>query len=112
MIDLKKILFAVPICFFSIANAQNFKVTQPTFKKDTFNIVKYGAVADGVTLNSKAIQATIDACNAKGGGVVLVPGGFFLTGPIELKSNVNLHIKRDAVLQFTDDFNEYKLITN
>ena len=90
--------------------AQNFKVTQPTFKKDTFNIVKYGAVADGVTLNSKAIQAAIDACSKKGGGVVLVPGGFWSTGPIELKSNVNLHIKRDAVLQFTDDFNEYKLI--
>jgi polygalacturonase len=95
---------------YAFANAQSFKVTQPNFKKDTFNIVKYGAVADGITLNSKAIQATIDACNAKGGGVVLVPGGFFLTGPIELKSNVNLHIKRDAVLQFTEDFNEYKLI--
>jgi polygalacturonase len=107
---IRKILFLFSFCFYSVANAQNFKVTQPTFKKDTFNIVKYGAVADGVTLNSKAIQAAIDACNAKGGGVVLVPGGFFLTGPIELKSNVNLHIKRDAVLQFTDDFNEYKLI--
>ena len=95
---------------YAFANAQSFKVIQPNFKKDTFNIVKYGAVADGITLNSKAIQATIDACNAKGGGVVLVPGGFFLTGPIELKSNVNLHIKRDAVLQFTEDFNEYKLI--
>ncbi len=110
MIDLKKILFGISICSLSFANAQNFKITQPTFKKDTFNIVKYGAVADGVTLNSKAIQAAIDACNKKGGGVVLVPGGFWSTGPIELKSNVNLHIKRDAVLQFTDDFNEYKLI--
>jgi len=110
MIDLKKILFVISICSFSFVNAQNFRVTQPSFKKDTFNIVKYGAIADGITPNSKAIQSAIDACNAKGGGVVLVPGGFFLTGPIELKSNVNLHIKRDAVLQFTDDFNEYKLI--
>ncbi|MCX6209683.1 MAG: glycoside hydrolase family 28 protein [Bacteroidetes bacterium] len=91
-------------------NAQPFKITQPTFKKDTFNIVKYGAVADGITLNSKAIQSAIDACSKKGGGVVLVPGGFWATGPIEIKSNVNLHIKRDAVLQFTDDLNEYKIV--
>lgn len=90
--------------------SQNFKITQPTFKKDTFNIVKFGAVADGFTLNTIAIQKTIDACSAKGGGVVLVPGGFWLTAPIVLKSNVNLHIKRDAVLQFTDDLSEYKLV--
>jgi hypothetical protein len=110
MIDLKKILFVVSICSFSSVIAQNFKVTQPIFKKDTFNIVKYGAVADGLTLNSKAIQTAIDACSKKGGGVVLVPGGFWVTGPIEIKSNVNLHIKRDAVLQFTDDLNEFKIV--
>lgn len=92
------------------SNAQNFKVTQPTFKKDTFNISKFGAVADGFTLTTKAIQSAIDACNKKGGGVVLIPGGFWLTAPIVLKSNVNLHIKRDAVLQFTDDLNEYKVV--
>jgi polygalacturonase len=110
MIDLKKILFVVSICSFSSVIAQNFKVPQPTFKKDTFNIVKYGAVADGITLNNKAIQAAIDDCSKKGGGVVLVPGGFWATGSIEIKSNVNLHIKRDAVLQFTDDLNEYKIV--
>lgn len=92
------------------SNAQNFKVTQPTFKKDTFNISKFGAVADGFTLTTKAIQSAIDTCNKKGGGVVLIPGGFWLTAPIVLKSNVNLHIKRDAVLQFTDDLNEYKVV--
>lgn len=110
MIDLKKILFVVSICSFSSVIAQNFKVPQPTFKKDTFNIIKYGAVADGITLNNKAIQAAIDDCSKKGGGVVLVPGGFWATGPIEIKSNVNLHIKRDAVLQFADDLNEYKIV--
>jgi polygalacturonase len=110
MIDLKKILFVLSICSFSSVIAQTFKITQPNFKKDTFNIVKYGAVADGITLNSKAIQSAIDACSKKGGGVVLVPGGFWATGPIEIKSNVNLHIKRDAVLQFTDDLNEYKIV--
>ncbi len=85
-------------------------VATPVFKKDTFNILKFGAKADGVTLNTKAINGAIDACNKKGGGVVLVPPGFWVTGPIELKSNVNLHLQKNAVLQTTDDFNEFKLV--
>jgi polygalacturonase len=87
-----------------------FIVQSPVFKKDTFNIIKYGAKADGVTLNTKAINDAINACSKKGGGVVLVPAGFWLTGPVELKSNVNLHLKRNAVLQTTDDFNQFKLV--
>jgi polygalacturonase len=82
----------------------------PVFKKDSFYITKFGAIADGLTLNTKAINNAIIACNKKGGGVVVVPEGFFLTGPVELKSNVNLHLKKNALLQLTADFNEYKLI--
>jgi polygalacturonase len=106
-----KLAFLTFFSFFLFnSNAQSFKITQPKFKKDTFNIEKFGAIADGVNLNTAAIQKTIDACNAKGGGVVLIPGGFWLTAPIVLKSNVNLHIKRDAILQFTNDLNEYKIV--
>jgi len=86
------------------------KVASTSFKKDTLSIVKFGAVADGLTLNTKSINDAITACNKKGGGVVVVPAGFWLTGPVELKSNVNLHLKRNAVLQFTRDFNEYPLV--
>ena len=85
-------------------------VLSPKFKNDTFNIKKFGAVADGITLNTKSINNAINACNKNGGGVVLVPGGMWLTGPIVLKSNVNLHINRDAVLQFTSDFTQYPLV--
>jgi polygalacturonase len=90
--------------------AQNFTVQKTAFKKDTFSIKKYGAVADGFTLNTKAINDAITACNAKGGGVVLVPAGLWLTGPVVLKSNVNLCIAKSAILQFTSDFNQYSLI--
>lgn len=86
------------------------KVLLPVFKKDTFNITKFGAAADGVTLNTTSINNAIDACNKKGGGVVLVPTGMWLTGPIVLKSNVNLHLQKNAVLQFTEDFNQYPLV--
>lgn len=95
----------------SISYAQTLPAVKSTsFKKDTFNIVKYGAKSDPFVLNTKSINAAIDDCSKKGGGVVLVPGGFWLSGPIVLKSNVNLHLLRDAFIQFTDDYNEYKLV--
>jgi hypothetical protein len=85
-------------------------IQQTSFKKDTINIIRFGAVADGQTLNTKAINAAIDACNKKGGGVVVIPSGLWLTGPIVLKSNVNLHLKKGALLQFTKDFDQYQLV--
>src|ERR1700722_14748174 len=85
-------------------------IHQPVFKKDTFSIVRYGAVADGMTLNTKAINAAIDACNSRGGGVVLVPAGLWSTGPIVLRSNVNLHLDRAAILQFTADKDQYPIV--
>ncbi len=86
------------------------EIERPVFKKDTFNIKDYGAVGDGVTLNTESINRAIKECSQAGGGVVLVPQGFWLTGPVELQSNVNLSIKRDAILQFTTDFDEYSLV--
>ena len=67
-------------------------VISPKFKKDTISIVKYGAVADGYTLNTKRISAAIETLHKKGGGVVLIPAGLWLTGPLTLKSNINLHL--------------------
>lgn len=86
------------------------KITQPVFRKDTLNITAYGAKPDGYTLNTKAINAAIQACSQKGGGVVLVPAGLWLTGPVELKSNVNLHLKKAATLLFTTDKSQYALV--
>ncbi|MFC3559990.1 glycoside hydrolase family 28 protein [Pedobacter jamesrossensis] len=95
----------------AIAQAQTLPIIQQVkFKKDTTSIVNFGAKGDGVTLNTISINKTIANVSQKGGGVVLIPSGLWLTGPIELKSNVNLHLKRDAILQFTDDFNQYKLV--
>jgi polygalacturonase len=86
------------------------QVQVPVFRKDTFNITGYGAKPDGVTLNTTFIQAAIDACNKKGGGVVRIPKGLWLTGPITLKSKVNLHIERNALLRFTTDKTVYPLV--
>ena len=67
------------------------KVEQPSFPDYTVSILQFGAKSDGTTLNTKAINDAIKAVNAKGGGKVVIPEGLWLTGPIELLSNVNLH---------------------
>jgi polygalacturonase len=105
-------IFLGLLVFSSSVFAQNKLpvIKQPVFKKDSFYITKYGAKADGVALNTTSIQNAINDCNKKGGGVVVIPSGFWLTGPIELKSNVNLHLQKNALLQFTKDLNQYKLV--
>jgi polygalacturonase len=114
MIKILRIIFSLfCMAFCTAASAQKYPVIQSvSFKKDSINIKSFGAVADGLTLNTKSITSAIDACNKKDGGVVVVPAGIWLTGPLVLKSNVNLYIARGAVLQFTKDFNEYKIIAS
>ncbi len=105
------VLFSCQLLSFSAnSQAKLLPVPVPTFKKDTLNIIKFGAKADGIFLNTSAINNAIAACSKKGGGVVLVPNGFWLTGPIVLQSNVNLHIARAALLQFTADKDQYPLV--
>lgn len=63
-----------------------------------FNVLSYGARGDGRTMSTVAIQKAIDAASARGGGVVLVPAGRFVTGVLHLRSNVDLHLAENAVL--------------
>lgn len=110
-----KIFSILVFAFCSLYATAQFKgklpvIVSPKFKKDTTSITRYGAVPDGNTLNTKSINAAIDAVNKKGGGVVIVPAGLWLTGPVVLKSNINLHLAPGATLLFTKDFNEYPLV--
>lgn len=85
-------------------------IKEPFFKSDTLSIVDFGAKPDGQFLNTDAIQKAIDKCNLQGGGVVSIPEGLWLSGPIELRSHVNLHIVRGAVLLFSKNFDDYRLV--
>lgn len=67
----------------------------------------FGATGDGVTLDTRAIQKAIDEIARVGGGHVIVPQGVWLTGPLELKSNVDLHLERNAILYFSPDKSLY-----
>lgn len=86
------------------------KVERPVFPDYSVNILQFGAKGNGIELNTKAINDAIKAVNAKGGGTVVIPEGLWLTGPIELLSNVNLHAEKNALIIFTDDFNAYPII--
>ncbi|MBE6612858.1 MAG: hypothetical protein E7632_10240 [Ruminococcaceae bacterium] len=72
-----------------------------------YNIKDYGAVADGVTLNTAAIQAAIDTCTASGGGKVIIPAGTWKSGTIWLKENVELHLELGATLLASDNMDDY-----
>jgi polygalacturonase len=82
----------------------------PVFPGNSVNLVDFGAVGDGVTPNTEVFEKAIAALSAKGGGELIVPPGFWLTGPIKLQSNINLHLERGAFIQFSRDFNLYPLV--
>jgi polygalacturonase len=66
------------------------------------NIIDFGAIGDGITLNTKAIQEAINA-----GGMVYIPAGVFRTGTLQLKSNGGLHLAPGAVLLASEDNADY-----
>lgn len=72
-----------------------------------FNVEKYGAVADGRTINTLAIQQAIDACHDAGGGRVVFPAGVFLSGTIRMRDGVELYLEKDAVLKGSPSFADY-----
>jgi polygalacturonase len=83
-------------------------IKAPVFRNKIYRISDFGAIADRPEfLNTKAINSAIEKCSKKGGGTVLVPKGVWHTGPIVLKSKVNLHIEEGGVLLFTADTAEY-----
>ncbi len=86
------------------------RVEEPQFPSRIFNITDYGAVGDGHTKNTKAFADAIRACAEVGGGRVVVPAGMWLTGAIELKSNMDLHLEQGAIIMFSRDYEDYPLL--
>jgi hypothetical protein len=78
-----------------------------TLGAKVYNIREFGAKGDGTTVDTAAVQAAIDACNRDQGGTVLVPAGDFVTGTLELKSNITLHIAALGRLLGSPDPKDY-----
>lgn len=75
-----------------------------------YNVLDFGAVGDGTTIDTAPIQAAIDTCHTAGGGTVVLPGGrVYRSGVLVLRSNLELHLEAGAVLKGSDDLSDYRL---
>lgn len=81
--------------------------TRPRIPAGVFDIREFGALSDGKTKATAAFAQAIAKASQAGGGTVLVPPGQWLTGPIHLASNINLHVSAGATLLFSQDFSDY-----
>ena len=124
---MKKILFLAAMLLGLVFNdmaAQNYpydelysnlpfkmaKVTRPSFPDREVNVKDFGAKGDGTSLCTEAFKKAIDSTAKKGGGKVVVPQGVWFTGPIELKSNINLHLEKGAIILFSPDPDLYPIV--
>ncbi len=91
----------IPAAMLTVAGIAQASVSPalPVIPETVFNITNYGAIGDGVATNTTAIQAAIDAASGKGGGVVEVPQGTYVSGPIRLDSKIELRVDAGATLE-------------
>lgn len=84
-------------------------VAKPVIPSNSVSLFDFGGKGDGNTLNTAAFERALVALSEKGGGRLIVPPGIWLTGPIKLRSNINLQVDRGALIQFSGDFKLYPL---
>jgi len=82
----------------------------PEFPDRVFNVIDFGAIGNGMTVNTTAINTAIKACAQSGGGTVIVPKGLWLTGPLKMANNVNLHLQNGALVIFSPNRSDYPII--
>lgn len=121
------LLLVFAIFIFPLSHAQNNKsktledyvksapfkmpaITVRTFPSKSFSIKGFGAVAEGQTLNTAAFAKAKEACSKAGGGNVVGLSGTWLTGPIQMKCYINLHVERGGLILFTTYLTQYHII--
>ena len=119
MATLTAIMIAITVlsgCDSSISNrmvnadSESYSRSNFLSVRGIYNVYDYGAVGDGKTLDSPAINSAIEACFQAGGGMVYLSAGTYLSGSIHLKSNINLHIAAGAIiLAAPQEMNAYDL---
>ena len=81
----------------------------PAVSAATYNVVSFGAKADGTTKDTAAFQKALDACAVNGGGEVLVPAGKYLIGSIQIGNRTILRLEKDSVLTGSPDLTDYPM---
>lgn len=85
-------------------------IAPPVFPDYTVSVSEFGGVGDGINLETAAFARAIDHLSERGGGRLVVPAGVWFTGPIVLKSNINLHLEDRAIILFSPDKDLYPLV--
>lgn len=119
----KSMLAAMAICFAASSSTAadyskyyrdlpvNLKQVQPVAIPDrSVNLKDFGAVSDGITLNTEAFAKAIAALASKGGGHLIVPEGIWYTGPIVFEDNIDLHLDRGALVLFSENLADYPVM--
>ena len=86
------------------------EVTAPQFPNNLVNLKDFGAKGDGTELCTEAFEQALEALSKKGGGRLVVPQGVWFTGPIVLRSNIELHLEQGAIILFSGDMSLYPVI--
>ena len=86
------------------------RIERPSIPDRSVTLTDFGGTGDGVTLNSAAFAAAIDSLSSLGGGHLIVPEGIWLTGPVTLKSNIDLHVTPDAIILFSPERDLYPIV--
>src|SRR5665648_721432 len=100
ILKLSVLLFVVLFCL----------VSNQELQAKEYNILDFGAIGDGLTINTQFINKTIVDCNKNGGGTVIIPSGTFFSGTVVLLSNVNLRLEAGAKLVGSKDTSDYLLL--
>lgn len=85
-------------------------LSTPSFPEKEVKITDFGGVGNGINLNTEAFAKAINHLSASGGGRLIVPSGVWFTGPIVLKSNINLHLEDRAIILFSPDKDLYPIV--
>ena len=86
------------------------RISLPSIPARSVSLTDFGGIGDGSTLNTEAFARAIDALAEQGGGRLVVPAGIWLTGPIGMKSHIDLHVERGALIVFSTDQDLYPII--
>lgn len=121
---MKQILYLIILFFTHLITAQETeksiydnvefdmpRINEPAIPNYEVVLTDFGGIGDGITKNTEPFAKAIEHLVSKGGGKLTVPRGIWLTGPITLKSNINLYLDAGAFVVFSSDFDDYPLIS-